>query len=90
MAISSSRHNTLMNLGVVSMQEEHYEDALVRFDDAATLARSIGAKLALEKAAGNMGSFITRLAISSDHSPTSKKLKSKQRDLARQLIKLER
>jgi CHAT domain-containing protein/Tfp pilus assembly protein PilF len=46
---------TLMNLGVVALQEEHYEDALVRFGDASTLARSIGAKLLLEKAVGNIG-----------------------------------
>jgi CHAT domain-containing protein/Flp pilus assembly protein TadD len=45
----------LMNLGVVALQEEHYEDALVRFSDASTLARSIGAKLVLEKAVGNLG-----------------------------------
>ncbi len=44
-----------MNLGVVALQEEHYEDALVRFGDASTLARSIGAKLVLEKAVGNLG-----------------------------------
>jgi CHAT domain-containing protein/Flp pilus assembly protein TadD len=45
----------LMNLGVVALQEEHYEDARVRFGDASTLARSIGAKLVLEKATGNLG-----------------------------------
>jgi tetratricopeptide (TPR) repeat protein len=45
----------LTNLGVVALQEEHYEDALARFGDASTLARSIGAKLALEKAVGNLG-----------------------------------
>ena len=44
-----------MNLGVVALREEHYEDALARFGEAATLARSIGAKLALEKAVGNLG-----------------------------------
>ena len=47
--------NTIMNLGVVALREEHYEDALARFGEAATLARSIGAKLALEKAVGNLG-----------------------------------
>jgi CHAT domain-containing protein/Flp pilus assembly protein TadD len=46
---------TLMNLGVVALQEEHYEDALARFGDASSLARSIGAKLLLEKALGNIG-----------------------------------
>jgi CHAT domain-containing protein/Flp pilus assembly protein TadD len=45
----------LMNLGVVSLQEEHYEDARAYFSDASTLARSIGAKLVLEKAVGNIG-----------------------------------
>lgn len=45
----------LMNLGVIAMQEEHYEDALTRFSDASALARSIGAKLVLEKAVGNIG-----------------------------------
>jgi CHAT domain-containing protein len=44
-----------MNLGVVALQEEHYEDAVVRFGEASTLARSIGAKLVLEKAVGNLG-----------------------------------
>ena len=46
---------TLMNLGVVALLEEHFEDSLARFGDAATLARSIGAKLLLEKATGNIG-----------------------------------
>jgi CHAT domain-containing protein len=44
-----------MNLGVVALQEEHYEDALVHFGDASTLARSLGAKLVLERAVGNLG-----------------------------------
>jgi CHAT domain-containing protein len=46
---------TLMNLGIVSLRQDHYEDALARFGDASSLARSIGAKLALEKAIGNSG-----------------------------------
>ena len=45
----------LVNLGHVALQEDHYEDALTRLSDASTLARSIGAKLALEKALGNAG-----------------------------------
>ena len=45
----------LMNLGVVALHEEHYEDALARFGEASILARSIGAKLVLEKAVGNLG-----------------------------------
>jgi CHAT domain-containing protein/tetratricopeptide (TPR) repeat protein len=47
--------NTLMNLGVVAVQEEHYEDALMRFNSASILARSIGAKLVLEKLLVNSG-----------------------------------
>ena len=46
---------TLLNLGVVALREEHYEDALTRFGDASTMAKLIGAKLALEKAVGNVG-----------------------------------
>ncbi len=46
---------TLMNLGVVALREDHYEDAAARFGDASALARSVGAKLALEKAVGNLG-----------------------------------
>jgi CHAT domain-containing protein len=45
----------LMNLGVVALQEEHYEDALMRFGDASSSARPIGAKLELEKAVANLG-----------------------------------
>jgi CHAT domain-containing protein/Flp pilus assembly protein TadD len=47
----------LMNLGIVALREYHYEDALARFGDASALARSIGAKLALEKAVGNIGNI---------------------------------
>lgn len=46
---------TLMNLGVVALQEEHYEDALARFGDASKLARKLGANLVLEKSLGNVG-----------------------------------
>jgi CHAT domain-containing protein/tetratricopeptide (TPR) repeat protein len=45
----------LLNLGVVALQEEHYEDALTWFGNASNVARSIGAKLAVEKAEGNLG-----------------------------------
>jgi CHAT domain-containing protein/Tfp pilus assembly protein PilF len=48
---------TLMNLGVVALREDHYEDALARFGEASALARSIGAKLAMEKAVGNIGNI---------------------------------
>jgi CHAT domain-containing protein/Tfp pilus assembly protein PilF len=46
---------TQMNLGVVALQKEHYEDALLRFGNASALARPIGAKLVLEKATANLG-----------------------------------
>jgi CHAT domain-containing protein/tetratricopeptide (TPR) repeat protein len=45
----------LLNLGVVALQEEHYEDALVRFGDASTIARSIGAKMMLANDVVNFG-----------------------------------
>jgi CHAT domain-containing protein len=45
----------LLNLGRVAMLEEHYEDALARLDATSALSRSIGAKLELEKAVGNLG-----------------------------------
>ena len=44
-----------VNLGVVSLHEEHYEDALARFEKASDIARSIGSRLLLEKALGNIG-----------------------------------
>jgi CHAT domain-containing protein/Flp pilus assembly protein TadD len=47
----------LTNLGVVALREYHYEDALARFGNASTLARSLGAKLVLEKAVGNIGNI---------------------------------
>lgn len=46
---------SLVNLGHAALGEEHYEDALARFGNASALARSIGAKLALEKIVGNIG-----------------------------------
>jgi CHAT domain-containing protein len=51
----------LINLSVVALQEEHYEDALARSDSASNLARSIGAKLQLEKAVGNLGWIYYRI-----------------------------
>lgn len=47
--------HALTNLGVVALREQHYEDALVHFSDASAMARSIGAKLVLEKIIGNIG-----------------------------------
>src|SRR5262249_24115487 len=43
----------LLNLGVVSLRMELYDDALERFADASTFAQKLGARLALEKATGN-------------------------------------
>jgi CHAT domain-containing protein/Flp pilus assembly protein TadD len=48
---------TLMNLGIVALREYRNEDALARFGDASALARSIGARLAVEKAVGNIGNI---------------------------------
>ena len=44
-----------MNLGVVALQLEHYEDALNRFNRGSALAQSVGAVVAQEKAIGNIG-----------------------------------
>jgi tetratricopeptide (TPR) repeat protein len=46
---------TLLNLSVIDLQQEHFEDALERANAASKIARSIGAKQALEKALGNVG-----------------------------------
>jgi len=46
---------SLVNLGHVAVAEEHYEDALARFKEASDIARSIDAKLLLEKIAANLG-----------------------------------
>lgn len=51
----------LINLSVVALQEEHYEDALARSNEASNLARSIGANLQLEKAVGNLGWIYYRI-----------------------------
>lgn len=45
----------LLNLGVIELQEEHYEDALVHFKEAQTIGSHIGAGLTLEKAEGSIG-----------------------------------
>lgn len=52
---------SLMNLGVVSLRQEHYDDALDRFADASAIARKLGARLALEKAAENVGWALYKL-----------------------------
>jgi tetratricopeptide (TPR) repeat protein len=46
---------TLLNLGVVDLQQDHYEDALAHFEAASGVAKSIGAQQTLEKAQGNAG-----------------------------------
>src|SRR6202023_49040 len=46
---------TLLNLGMVDLQEERYDDALQRSAAASAVARSIGAQQLLEKALGNTG-----------------------------------
>ena len=51
----------LLNLGVVSLRRELYDDALERFADASTFARKLGARLALEKATGNVGWALYKL-----------------------------
>jgi CHAT domain-containing protein len=51
----------LLNLGVVALREEHYEDALERFSEASQLAQSSGGKLAAEKAIGNVAFALYKL-----------------------------
>jgi CHAT domain-containing protein len=46
---------TLLNLGVVDLQRDHYEDALGQSQAASDIARSIAAGQTLEKAQGNAG-----------------------------------
>ncbi len=46
----------LLNLGVNALRQEHYDDALTRLGRASELAKKIGARLALEIAAGAVGS----------------------------------
>jgi CHAT domain-containing protein/tetratricopeptide (TPR) repeat protein len=45
----------LLNLSVINLQQDHYEDALEQSDAAARVANSIGAQVLLEKARGNAG-----------------------------------
>jgi CHAT domain-containing protein/Tfp pilus assembly protein PilF len=46
---------TLLNIGVVDLQQYHYEDALEQSHAASDIARTIDAKQTLEKAQGNAG-----------------------------------
>jgi CHAT domain-containing protein len=45
----------LLNLSVINLQQDHYEDALEQSDAAARVANSIGAQVLLEKARGTAG-----------------------------------
>ena len=63
----------LLNLGVVSLRKEHYEDALGLFKQGSDKAKSIGAGLVIEKAMGSegwtyfkMGDYSRALANSQD------------------------
>jgi CHAT domain-containing protein/Tfp pilus assembly protein PilF len=51
----------LLNLGVAALRQEHYDDALAHFGQATSVARAIGARLALEKAAGALGSTLYKV-----------------------------
>jgi CHAT domain-containing protein/Tfp pilus assembly protein PilF len=51
----------LLNLGVVALQEEHYEDALARLSSASSKARLMGAKILQEKALGSVGFIYYKL-----------------------------
>jgi CHAT domain-containing protein len=47
--------SALLNLGVIDLQQLHYEDALEQLSAAASVAKAIQAQLILEKALGNAG-----------------------------------
>jgi CHAT domain-containing protein/Tfp pilus assembly protein PilF len=50
-----SEASALLNLSMISLQQDHYEDALEQSDASARVANSIGAQVLLEKARGNAG-----------------------------------
>jgi CHAT domain-containing protein len=50
-----SETSALLNLSVIDLQQDHYEDALEKSDSAASIANSIGAQLLLVKARGTAG-----------------------------------
>ena len=52
---------SLLDLGVVSLRQEQYDDALDRFADGAAVARKLDARLELEDAAGNIGWALYKL-----------------------------
>ncbi len=45
----------LLNIGFVMLELEHYDEALGRFSESATLAERIGARTVVEAALGNVG-----------------------------------
>lgn len=47
--------SALLNLGVIDLQQNHFEDALEESDAAVRIAKAIQAQLILEKAQGNVG-----------------------------------
>jgi CHAT domain-containing protein len=50
-----SEASALLNLSMINLQQDHYEDALEQSEAAARVANSIGAHVLLEKARGNVG-----------------------------------
>lgn len=50
-----SEATALLNLGVIDLHQDHYEDALEHSDAAASIAQSIGAQVLQERALGNTG-----------------------------------
>jgi CHAT domain-containing protein len=50
-----SEASALLNLGVLDLRQNHYEDALEQSDAAARVAKSIGAQVLLVRALGNAG-----------------------------------
>ena len=50
-----SESSALVNLSVISLQRDHYEDALEQAEDATRVAKSIGAQLLLQKAQTSAG-----------------------------------
>ena len=47
--------STLLNLGVVALRQEHFDEALDWLAEAAKSAQTIGARVLLEKSQGNLG-----------------------------------
>ncbi len=50
-----SEASALLNLSMINLQQDHYEDAVEQSEAAARVANSIGARVLLEKARGNVG-----------------------------------